>query len=87
MNIDDREYFNYDIYIADENISVANYHPYNYKKEKSYSELVFEFLSCLSSCIELIIYTLRTKDIYIEKFFYLLSIYIIKIFFILKILQ
>ena len=68
----DREYFNYDIYIADENISVANYHPYNYKKEKNYSELVFEFLSCLSSCIELIIYTLRTKDIYIEKFFYLL---------------
>ena len=71
-NSRDKEFFNYDIYIADDNISVANYHQYNYKKNKNYSELVFEFLSCLSSCIELIIYTLRTKDIYLQKFFYIL---------------
>ena len=69
----DKEYFNYDIYIADEYISVVNYHSYNYKKENNYSELVFEFLSCLSSCIELIIYSLRNKDIYIDKFFYIIK--------------
>ena len=68
---DDKEYFNYDIFIADEYVSIANYHQYNYKKN-NYSELIFEFLSCLSSCIELIIYSLRTKDIYLEKFFYIL---------------
>ena len=71
LNID-KEYFNYDIYIGDTYISVMNYHPYNYKNENNYSELVFEFLSCLSSCIELIIYSLRNKDIYLEKFYYIL---------------
>jgi len=67
----DKENFNYDIYIADDFISVANYHQYN-SKINNYSDLVFELLSCLSSCIELIIYVLRTKDIYLEKFFYLM---------------
>ena len=67
----DNENFNYDIYIADEYISVMNYHQYN-NKINNYADLVYEFLSCLSSCIELIIYSLRTKDIYLEKFFYIM---------------
>jgi hypothetical protein len=67
----DNENFNYDIYIGDDFISVANYHQYN-NKINNYSELVYEFLSCLSSCIELIIYCLRTKDMYLEKFFYIM---------------
>ena len=67
----DKENFNYDIYIGDDFISVANYHQYN-NKINNYSELVYEFLTCLSSCIELIIYCLRTKDIYLEKFFYIM---------------
>ena len=68
---DEKENFNYDIYIADDFISVANYHQYN-NKINNYADLVYEFLTCLSSCIELIIYSLRTKDIYIEKFFYIM---------------
>ena len=67
----EKENFNYDIYIADDFISVANYHQYN-NKLNNYADLVYEFLTCLSSCIELIIYSLRTKDIYLEKFFYLM---------------
>ena len=57
-------------YIDDNYISVANYNHYN-NKTNNYAELVYEFLTCLSSCIELIIYSLRTKDIYLEKFYYL----------------
>ena len=68
---DDKEFLNYDIFISNDYVSILNYHPYNYIKN-NYSELVFEFLSCLSSCIELIIYSMRTKDIFLEKFFYIL---------------
>ena len=68
----DKENFNYDIYIADDFISVANYHKYN-DKINNYSDIVYEFLTCLSSCIELIIYCLRSKDIYLEKFFYIMG--------------
>ena len=70
-NDNDNENYNYDIYIADNYISVANYNHYN-NKTNNYAELVYEFLTCLSSCIELIIYSLRTKDIYLEKFYYLM---------------
>ena len=71
-NNDEKESFNYDVFISDDYISVANYHQFKYETKNNYYDLVFEFLSCLSSCIELIIYSLRTKDIYLEKFFYIL---------------
>ena len=71
-SVGDKESVNYDIYISDEHIAVVNYHQYNHKKKDHYYELVYEFLSCLSSCIELIIYSLRSKDIYLDKFFYIL---------------
>ena len=71
-NENEKENFNYDIYIADDFISVANYHKYN-NKINNYSDIVYEFLTCLSSCIELIIYSLRCKDIYLEKFFYIMG--------------
>ena len=72
--IDNQKYenFNYDIYIAEEYISVENYHQYNYKSDNNYSELVFEFLSSLSSCIELIVYSLRAKDLDLDKFYYII---------------
>ena len=70
-NDNDNEDFNYDIYIADEFIAVQNYHQYN-NKINNYSELVYEFLTSMSGCIEFIIYTLRTKDIYLEKFYYII---------------
>ena len=76
----ENENFNYDIYIADEFISVCNYHQYN-NKINNYADIVYEFLTCLSSCIELIIYILRAKDIYLEKFFYLMRTFNDKYFF------
>ena len=70
-NDNDNDDFNYDIYIADEFIAVQNYHQYN-NKINNYSELIYEFLTSMSGCIEFIIYTLRTKDIYLEKFYYII---------------
>ena len=71
-NEQDNEYYNYDIFIADSFIAVANYHIYNIEEDKNYSKIIFEFLSILSSCIEVILYILKNKDIYIPKFIYLI---------------
>ena len=71
-NEHDNEYFNYDIYIADSFIAVANYHRYNIDEDQNYNKIIFEFLSILSSCIEAILYILKNKDIYIPKFIYVL---------------
>ena len=69
----DNEYYNYDIYIADSFIAVSNYHLYNIKEDVKYNKIIFEFLSILSSCVELILYILKNKDIYISKFIYLIK--------------
>ena len=71
-NYQDNEYYNYDVYIADNFIAVSNYHLYDSKKDTNYSIIIFEFLSILSSCVELILYILKNKDIYISKFVYLI---------------
>ena len=71
-NDQDNEYYNYDIYIADNFIAVSNYHLYNKKEDNNFSKIIFEFLSILSSCVELILYILKNKDIYISKFVYLI---------------
>jgi hypothetical protein len=71
-NDQDNDYYNYDIYIADNFIAVSNYHLYNSKEDINYSIIIFEFLSILSSCVELILYILKNKDIYISKFIYLI---------------
>ena len=71
-NDQDNDYFNYDVYIADNFIAVSNYHLYDSKKDTNYSKVIFEFLSILSSCVELILYILKNKDIYISKFVYLI---------------
>ena len=71
-NDQDNEYYNYDIYIADSFIAVANYHMYNIEEDQNYNKIIFEFLSILSSCIEAILYILKNKDIYIPKFIYLI---------------
>ena len=68
----DNEYYNYDVYIADNFIAVSNYHLYNSKEDVNFSKIIFEFLSILSSCVELILYILKNKDIYISKFVYLI---------------
>jgi hypothetical protein len=71
-NDQDKEYYNYDVYIANDFIAVSNYHLYDVKEDKNYSRVIFEFLSILSSCVELILYILKNKDIYISKFVYLI---------------
>ena len=71
-NDQDKEYYNYDVYIANDFIAVSNYHLYDVKEDKNYSKVIFEFLSILSSCVELILYILKNKDIYISKFVYLI---------------
>ena len=71
-NEQENEYYNYDIYIADSFIAVANYHRYNIEDDNNYNIIIFEFLSILSSCIEAILYILKNKDIYIPKFIYLI---------------
>ena len=71
-NDQDNDYYNYDVYIADNFIAVSNYHLYDAKKDTNYSKVIFEFLSILSSCVELILYILKNKDIYISKFVYLI---------------
>ena len=43
-NDQDNEYYNYDIYIADSFIAVANYHMYNMKEDEKYSRIIFEYL-------------------------------------------
>jgi hypothetical protein len=71
-NDQDNDYYNYDIYIADNFIAVSNYHLYDPKKDANYTKIIYEFLSILSSCVELILYILKNKDIYISKFIYLI---------------
>ena len=71
-NDQENEYYNYDIFIADSFIAVANYHIYDIKEDQKYNKIIFEFLSILSSCIEFILYILKNKDIYIPKFIYVL---------------
>ena len=65
------ENFNYDVYINQKYIAVCNYHKYQYKKDIKSKVLIYDFLSVISSCIELIIYLLKYKDIYISKFIYI----------------
>ena len=66
------ESFNYDIYINQKYIAVGNYHKYQYKNDDKLKLLIYDFLSVISSCIELIIYLLKYKDIIISKFIYII---------------
>src|SRR5574344_1127849 len=63
---------NFDIYIADNYIGVINYHQYDLSNDKNHSSFIYEFLSVLSSSIELILYVLKNKDIYIPRFVYII---------------
>ena len=64
--------FNYDVYINQKYIAVCNYHIYQYKNDEKSQTLIYDFLSVISSCIELIIYLLKYKDIMINKFMYMI---------------
>ena len=73
--LDVNDYFNYDIYIADDYICVLNNHTYDETldiKDKKYSNLIKEYLSVLSSSIEIIYFLLKNKNIYIPRFIYII---------------
>ena len=63
--------YNYDIYINKKYINVYNYHKYDYNKDIKGQNLIYDFIATISSCIELIIYILKYKDISINKFIYI----------------
>ena len=63
--------FNYDIFINKKYINVVNYHKYDYKNDIKGVNLIHDFISTISSCIELIIYILKYKEIIIDKFIYI----------------
>ena len=63
---------NYDVYINKNYINVYNYHKYDYNKDNKGQNLIYDFVSVISSCIELIIYILKYKDILINKFIYII---------------
>ena len=65
------DYYNYDIFIADNFIAVSNFHKYNVNNDIRYNTLIYEFISILSSCIDLILLILKKKDIYIPRFIYI----------------
>ena len=68
---DNNDYYNYDIFIADNFIAVSNFHKYNIVNDVKYKTLIYEFISILSSCIDLILHILKKKDIYIPRFIYI----------------
>ncbi len=67
----DKDPFNFDIYIADDFLAVANFHLYDAKNDIKYTKLINDFISILSSCIELILFILKSKDIYIPRFIFI----------------
>ena len=70
MNDISLDNLNYDIYINKKYINVYNYHKYDYKKDINGQNLIYDFISVISTCVELIIYILKYKDILINKFIY-----------------
>ena len=70
MNDISLDNLNYDIYINKKYINIYNYYKYDYKKDISGQNLIHDFISVISSCVELIIYILKYKDISINKFIY-----------------
>ena len=68
------EYFNYDFFIGDDYVGVLNNHQYDISLDykNNFYQLIYDFLSVLSSCIELIYFILKSKNIFILRFVYIL---------------
>ena len=65
--------YNYDVHINKKYINVFNYHKYDIKKDIKGENLIYDFISVISSCVELIIYILKYKEIIIDKFIYIMK--------------
>jgi hypothetical protein len=70
--IKDKEVFKYDLFITKNYVSLIN----NITQEvtKDFSQLIYSFISVLSSCVELIIYIYKNKESEPTKFYYLQKI-------------
>ena len=63
------ETFKYDLFITKHYISLSN----NIAQEitNDFSQLIYSFISVLSSCIEMVIYILKKKEVDTPKFYYI----------------
>ena len=68
------EYYNYDFFIGDDYVGILNNHQYdiNIDSQNNYNQLIYEYLSVLSSCLELIYFILKSKNIFILRFVYII---------------
>jgi len=70
--IKDKEVYKYDLFITKNYVSLSN----NIIQEvtKDFSQIIYSFISVLSSCVELIIYIYKNKETEPNKFYYLQKI-------------
>ena len=68
------EYYNYDFFIGDDYVGILNNHQYdiNIDYKNNFNELIYQYLAVLSSCLELIYYLLKSKNIFILRFVYIM---------------
>ena len=68
------EYYNYDFFIGDDYVGILNNHQYdiNLDYKNNFNELIYQYLAVLSSCLELIYYLLKSKNIFILRFVYII---------------
>ena len=68
------EYYNYDCFIGDDFVGVLNNHQYDITPDyaNNFNRLIYDYLSVLSSCLELIYFILKSKNIFILRFVYIL---------------
>ena len=68
------EYYNYDFFIGDDYVGVLNNHQYDFSidYENNFNQLIYQYLSVLSSCLELIYFLLKSKNIFILRFVYII---------------
>ena len=68
------EYYNFDFFIGDDFVGVVNNHLYDFTPDISnnYSNLIYDFLSVLSTCLEFIYFILKIKSIFILRFVYII---------------
>ena len=68
------DHFNYDCFIGDDFVGVLNNHQYDFSSDvkNNFNKLIYDYLSVLSSCLELIYFVLKSKNIFILRFVYIL---------------
>ena len=68
------EHYNYDFFIGDDFVGVLNNRLYDFTSDinNNFSNLIYDFLSVLSTCLEFIYYILKIKCIFILRFVYII---------------